>query len=281
MAYSDHLPGPSLDGPWTKLGRRSLLDETAGKLLYFVTMKAQWLIFASELVIDWNQTRAYMVAYPDSSKEAAGSSSHELLKNPKIREMVYDALMRRIAETGVQANDVVHKLLGTINADPNELIEIRRDCCRHCYGENNRYQYTMGEWDAVLVRHQRDAWAAQAVGKIPPPDPDPRGGIGFNRRLPPNPICPECFGEGIEDYFVKDTRYLSPAARELYAGVKITKNGIEIQKHSRDKALELLGRHLAMFTDNVDHKNNGGTFKPMSLSEFYAKPETDTESGAS
>ena len=92
------------------------------------------------------------------------------------------------------------------------------------------------------------------------------------------PTCDECFGDGVEEVFVQDSRELSPAARELYAGVKTTQHGVEIKTHSRDKAMELLGRHLAMFTDNVDHKNNGKSFEPMKLADFYAKPDTKPES---
>ena len=34
-------------------------------------MKPEHRIFCEEVVIDWNQTRAYMVAYPNSQRESA------------------------------------------------------------------------------------------------------------------------------------------------------------------------------------------------------------------
>jgi len=99
--------------------------------------------------------------------------------------------------------------------------------------------------------------------------------------MPPMPGCPECFGEGIEDIVIKDTRTLSPAALELYAGAKVTKTGIEILTHSRDKNLELIGRHLAMFTDKFDHRSGDGTMTPKSLDDFYQQQLADPEPGAS
>lgn len=37
------------------------------------------------------------------------------------------------------------------------------------------------------------------------------------------------------------------------AGIKHGANGIEIKLHDKVKALELIGKHLAMFTDKVEH----------------------------
>lgn len=44
--------------------------------------------FCKSYVFDWNATRAYQENYPDSSYEAAMSSSCELLRNPKIEEYI-------------------------------------------------------------------------------------------------------------------------------------------------------------------------------------------------
>lgn len=41
--------------------------------------------FCNAYIYDWNGTRAYMSAYPNSSEGAAGVSAHDLLKNPKIQ----------------------------------------------------------------------------------------------------------------------------------------------------------------------------------------------------
>ena len=240
-------------------------------------MKPEHELFCLEYIAKaFNGTKAYLAVYPDSSEESARRSASNLLTNPDIRERVRALIQQRIEEKGVEVADIVRKLWATATADHNELIEVRRNCCRCCYGVDNKYQFTQGEWDAVLARHALDAQDAERDNRSPPAMPNPGGGVGFHKRLPPVPDCMECFGDGVEEVFVKDSSTLSPEARELYAGVKTTQHGIEIKTHSRDKAIELLGRHLAMFTDNVDHKNNGGSFEPMKLSDFYAKAKPES-----
>lgn len=46
------------------------------------------LKFCREYVFDWNATRAYQEAYPNSSYEAAMSSSSDLLRKPKIQAKI-------------------------------------------------------------------------------------------------------------------------------------------------------------------------------------------------
>jgi phage terminase small subunit len=223
-----------------------------------------------------NATRAYQSVYPDSSYDAARSSACELLAKPNIRERITELMRERSARLDIKADDVLRLLWSTVSADPNELVEVRRDCCRHCYGIDHAYQFTPAEWREVELKYQRECQLAEKAGMPLPAEPDTQGGIGYIGNYPPYPDCPECFGRGIEVIHVKDTRTLSPAARQLYAGAKQTRNGLEVLTHSRDKALELIGRHLAMFTDNLDHKNNGGSFQPASLDDFYRlnKPNT-------
>lgn len=228
-------------------------------------------IFCREFVTDFNATRAYLSAHPHVSRNTAGVEGHKLLKKPKIRAQVDELIRARCERLDIQADDVLRLLWQTVTADPNELVQVRRIPCRHCYGQAHRYQFTPAEWEQVQADHMTACQRAEQAGKPLPPEPDPLGGITYDQRFPPFPDCPECGGDGVEKVVVRDTRELSPAARQLYAGAKVTKNGVEILTHSRDKALELIGRHLAMFTDNVDHKNNGGSFQPMSLEQFYGQ----------
>ena len=53
----------------------------------FDTLKKEWQKFLLNLVYEgMNQTNAYFNAYPDSSIDAAKSSSSELLNNPNVSE---------------------------------------------------------------------------------------------------------------------------------------------------------------------------------------------------
>lgn len=51
---------------------------------------------------------------------------------------------------------------------------------------------------------------------------------------------------------IKDTNLLSDAQIRAIAGIKEGANGIEIKVNDKEKALELLGRHLGMFKDKVE-----------------------------
>lgn len=51
---------------------------------------------------------------------------------------------------------------------------------------------------------------------------------------------------------IKDTDSLSDEQIRAIAGIKEGKNGIEIKLNDKEKALELLGRHLGMWNDKLD-----------------------------
>lgn len=55
---------------------------------------------------------------------------------------------------------------------------------------------------------------------------------------------------------VKDTSCLTAEQKKCIKSIKQTRDGIEIQFYDKMKALELLGRHLGMFTDKVEHSGN-------------------------
>ncbi len=51
---------------------------------------------------------------------------------------------------------------------------------------------------------------------------------------------------------IKDTSRLSDTQIRAIAGIKEGANGIEIKMNDKEKALELLGRHLGMWNDKVE-----------------------------
>lgn len=147
----------------------------------------------------------------------------------------------------VTVQDVLQAWQDIATADPNEICEFRRVCCRHCYGREFRYQFTDGEFRAAKERKK----AAKTNGGTVVEDTAFMGGAGFDGSRKPNPKCPECFGEGVGQAFFKDTRKLSRGARALYAGVKITKESVEIKLHSQEKALEMIAKHLGMLIERM------------------------------
>lgn len=221
--------------------------------------------FCEEYPVDWNGTKAAIRArYSEKSAYAIAS---ELLRKPEILAHI-EVVKKRLRENAEASTGLIlTELRDRIVADPRDLIELRRDCCRFCYGKDHRYQETPAERRA---RHD----AHQALLKVTPEKEWPRlpafdemGGTGFNPKKPPREDCPECWGDGVEKVIAKDTRYLSPAAAKLYRGVKVTNGGLEVKMSSDEKAIDKLGSSLGMWKDNV--KLEATVYAPRPRDSFY------------
>lgn len=204
--------------------------------------------FVEEYLVDLNATQAAIRA--GYSPKTAKQQGQRLLTNVDITTAIEAAKAARSSRTQITADNVLQRFWAIATANPNELIELRRPCCRYCYGAHNRYQRTQGEMD-----RDRTAYAADKgkVGTVF----DELGGVGFDPRKSPHPDCRECFGEGVEQVHPKDTRNLSENAQCLYAGVKVTKDGLEIKMHDQHAALANVARHLGMFEDRHKHEHSG------------------------
>lgn len=213
-------------------------------------LTAKQKIFVDEYLVDLNATRAYKAAgYSVKSDNAAAVEGHKLLRNPKIEKYLNERMKDREKRTEITQDMVLQKWWDIANADPNEIVHIRRVCCRHCFGIDHQYQWRDEE------EYQQAVQAAYAVAeqeKKPPVIPSDAGGFGFDRLLRPHPKCPYCRGEGHAETHIEDTRHLSPQAKLLYAGVKQTQAGVEVKMHDQMKALENVARHLGMFKDKVE-----------------------------
>lgn len=62
---------------------------------------------------------------------------------------------------------------------------------------------------------------------------------------------------------VKDTDQLSDSQIAAITGIKETQNGIEVKLGSKEKTLELLGRHLGMWNDKINVEGQVETKNPF------------------
>lgn len=62
-----------------------------------------------------------------------------------------------------------------------------------------------------------------------------------------------------------NTDNLSPANKKAIASIKQGSNGLEVKLNDKLKALELLGRHLGMFKDKVEIKEDPNKAKEMEV----------------
>lgn len=206
-----------------------------------LTMKQE--LFVQEYLVDLNATQAAIRA--GYSADTARQTGSENLSKPCIADAIAVAHAERLQRIGMTGDQVLRELAEIAQSDVNELVEYRVGACRYCYGDGFRYQRTRSEFDCHKAQHAADNEARIEKGDETKPF-DPEGGIGYDPRKVPHPDCTECFGEGVGRPIFKDTAKASRAARRLYDGVKITKDGMEMKLRSRDHALDQLFKHLAL-----------------------------------
>jgi phage terminase small subunit len=218
--------------------------------------------FCQELLIDDNAAQAAIRA--GYSEKTAKQQACRLLTTAGIQRAVADLRAARAQRLEISADRVLQELVLVAFADPNELIELRRICCRFCHGKKFQYQRTAGEMKRDKAGWDIMAEEAKTAGSPVTPF-DRMGGEGYDARKAPHANCPECFGEGVPIPFPKDTRNLSESARRLYAGIKVTKDGIEIKMRDQDAALVNIAKHLGMFVNKNEHSGKDGGTIPIEI----------------
>ena len=192
--------------------------------------------FVDEYLKDLNATQAAIRA--GYSKKTAAVIAAENLRKPNVQSVIEDRMSVRGQKAAITQEMVLERLWMIATANPNELIEHRRGCCRHCFGIGHQYQWKDEE---ELLKAVSD--------KADPGDVSEGGGFGFDPTIRPHPKCPKCRGEGFGSVHAHDSRHVSQAALALYAGVKQTKEGFEIKMHDQLAALDKVAKHLGMFSD--------------------------------
>lgn len=193
---------------------------------------------------------ARRAGYSERTADDMGSQLH---CNPKIKAAIDERMADMAVAQGITTQKVLRKLFDIAFADPNELAQVRHVCCRHCWGENFEYQWTQAEF----------LKAVEASLKAAQPIPSNAGGMGFDATKDPNPACPNCHGEGLTISWLADTRKLTGQAKAVYAGTKMTKDGITILLRDQDKALAILAQHLGIVGNKVEVSGPGGGPVPV------------------
>lgn len=202
--------------------------------------------FCQEYVVDFNATQAATRA--GYSEESAGKIGWALLQNIEICEHINELMERAARLSQLNAAFVVDQWMQIATADSNELSQVQRTCCHYCHGVGFKYQWTEATYRAEVTKLVK-------AGLAPP---DGLGGYGYDARREPHPTCPECNGVGVETVHIADTRKLCGNARRLYAGVKMTNNGIEVKTRDQDAALKNLAAYLGILVDKKELSGPGG-----------------------
>lgn len=193
------------------------------------------------------------------SRRSAKETAARLLTNANVLAAVREQKKRLAEASFADAVHVIRELAAIAFADANDLMQVRRESCRHCHGFTHAYQWTDdAEFSQAMARFERET-------AIMPEDqrnaaegerPDSISGFGFDPSRVPHASCPRCRGDGAERTWIADTTRLTGSGSRLYAGFKETRDGVQIITRDQDHALELLGKHLGMFAHDVNLKND-------------------------
>lgn len=240
-------------------------------------LSAKQLRFVEEYLVDLNGAAAARRA--GYSARRARQAASDLLDTPAVQERIVVLQAARSERTQITADDVLQELWAIATADPRELIESRTGACRYCFGLDHMYQRTpaerareFAEWSklgtepAVRAKHS----LSTVTGEF-----DERGGIGYDKTKAPHPKCPECNGIGVEYIVVADQRGISAQAARLLAGIKTTKDGVDVKMHDPVQTMIHVGKHLGMFTERHEHtgKNGAPLVMPGAIQITLVEPD--------
>lgn len=238
-------------------------------------LSARQLAFVEEFLLDNNGTQAAIRA--GYSPANSGKAAFEMLANPKILEAI-DHRVRDIAQAkSVTPEWIVSQWKMIASADPTDACYVRVECCRHCYGIGGNYQFDEQEYKllvAAAASHTCGKNCSEPCGKKFPPLA--LGGFGYSPVNPPVPECPNCHGDGLSRVIVRDSKSLTGPVRRLIAGVKQTKDGIELKFRDQDRALENLAKFLGLMIERKELSGPGGS--PIAIENLVsAKDLTDDQ----
>jgi phage terminase small subunit len=202
--------------------------------------------FAQEFLLDYDPFRAAKRAGASNpiyglrwySDPAVRREIERLKYYPAQYESRHFLFQRVVALTLQYVNEM-------LAADRNEIVQIRRVNCRYCWGVNNEYQFTHGEMENRLKKHQ-----AGKTTRIF----DEQGGTGFNYGREPNPDCPNCFGNGSPQPEVRfmDWRTASRAARDSVQSIQHSERyGVTIRFHNKSNTVEIILKSLSSLAQQL------------------------------
>ncbi len=208
--------------------------------------------FVHEYTKHYDMVRAAIDAgYPPSRST---HYARTLLKDRRVKDYLAQVEANRLKRLRVDGDYLLNRILQIALADPNELVEVWIPPCRYCWGKNSLFQYTHAEMEGRLEAFQQ--WRPEYRGDKRPPF-DEEGGSGYDIDQPPNPQCPNCKGRGNSQNPIvhyKDSRFLSPDGRALYAGAESTRNGFKFISRNQDAAWGFLAKFAERWLEGQGKK---------------------------
>lgn len=210
--------------------------------------------FAIAVMESGDQVAAYKMAYSNKimrgnmSDNAVQIEAARMLKNTNVKAFIMDVRGELSGTALVDVQQLIIDLAQIATVDINEICQVRRECCRYCWGQYHVYEWAPWEYEEAMAQWERDLdeWARK--GSLPdkkPPEPL-SGGETWHPHREPNPSCPRCYGDGLLNPWIADSRTLKPAARKLFNGWEYDKQGnlkilLKSQEEAQAKLLRIFG----------------------------------------
>lgn len=225
-------------------------------------MTPKQLRFADAILEGCNPSEAYRLAYDTRNCTAVTIKSRawDEQQVPEVAAYIAEKRAAAARNLNMTVEQVLSEWVTIASADPQELVRTRVRACRHCHGIGHAYQWrNEQEWAEAVAKVLAWKPAKGQTAEDAPPIPSSEGGFGFSVQLAPVPDCSKCDGDGEVDHLIADTRSLSPSARKLFAGVKVTKDGLQVLMRDQDKALDNIAKALGMLVEKreLTGKNGG------------------------
>lgn len=220
--------------PRIKLRHRSLgIPEAALRVL-----------FVREFVKDFDITAAMRRCGQVGSDVQIYSKGYNILRSPDVRNDIARSVQDRADKLEIAADDIARYWYALATADARELCPVTVAPCRHCYGIDHQYQFTLDEMRRKSTAHFLAQKRKSEQYRVPF---DELGGDGYTIDKPPNLDCPECFGKGVAHAIPIDLKKISHGAAMLFDGYKINKDGsVDVKIRNRSEAMLALSRMLGV-----------------------------------
>ena len=238
-AQKSQKPPPALEKPAKKTAQKSVRPDPKPSAFCADLTERE-----AQFVTHYLECRDKYEAYRKAGYTGGDRAARMLFRKIPVARAINRGIEQMQQDVILSAQEILRHWHEIAVADPGEISQMRRVCCRYCWGENFFYQWRdVEEYDKAAAK-------ASADGKKEPE----YGGLGFLPNDDPNPDCPRCAGEGIEDVFQADTRDVVGPARRLIAGVKKTKFGIEVMTRDQDAALKNLAAFHNLASSEQDRE---------------------------
>lgn len=196
----------------------------------------------------------------EQAKIAAGLNyGRDPFKSAMVRRAVNEGMRPAFDKAGLSFEKHLEYVASIAYGDPSEIVEIIKVNCRYCHGVAHEYQFKDSEYADLLEKDMKEFMSNHNItgraskstlideyGYKPLPT---KGGLGFDGMAEPDPMCPECSGEGQERLIVQPSAVSHP----LFGGVSYDKNhNLVVKFRNQDAALDHVSRLLGFLIDKTE-----------------------------